>query len=66
MRYLGLAGGHLGASQGVFVEQVFSHGSRGVAGGDATQAAHVVSQLLDGAVAVFKEMLLQEITQLEI
>lgn len=32
---------------------------------DASQAAHVVAQLLDSVVAVSEEVLLQEVAQLE-
>jgi len=52
--------------QGVFVKQVLSHSAVGLGGGEAGQAAHVVSQLLDGVVAVSEEVSLEEVTQMSV
>lgn len=49
----------------MLVEEVLSHGAVGFGRGDASQAAHVVAQLLDSVVAVGEEVLLQEVAQLE-
>lgn len=56
--------GGLRPSQSVLVEEVLSQGAVGFGRGDASQAAHVVAQLLDGVVAVGEEVLLQEVAQL--
>lgn len=52
-------------SQSVLIEQVFSHIAVWLAGCEAGQAANVVTQLLDGVVAVCQEVALQVVTQLE-
>lgn len=41
----------------MLVEEVFSHSALGVGRGDAGQAAYIITQLLDGLVAVREEML---------
>ncbi|XP_056153507.1 receptor-type tyrosine-protein phosphatase H-like [Lampris incognitus] len=51
--------------QSVFVEQVFSHGTVALRGGETGQTAPVVTQLLDGVMAVSEEVLLKEVTQLK-
>jgi len=54
-----------GPSQSVFIEQVFSHGALSLRSSETGQAAHVVTQLLDGIMAVDEEVLLEEIAQLQ-
>lgn len=50
----------------MFIKEVFSHSTVCLRRGDAGQTANVIAQLLDGVVAVGKEMLLEEVTQVRV
>ena len=50
--------------QSVFIKEVFSHRSVCLRRSDAGQTANVIAQLLDGVMAVWEEVLLEEVTQL--
>lgn len=49
----------------MFIKEVFSHRTVRLSRSDAGQAANVITQLLDGVVAVGEEVLLEEVTQLQ-
>lgn len=51
--------------QSVFIKEVFSHGTMCLRRGETGQTAVVVSELLDGVVAVDEEVLLEEVTELQ-
>lgn len=49
----------------MFIKEVFSHRSVCLRRSDAGQTANVIAQLFDGVMAVWEEVLLEEVTQLQ-